>query len=35
MAWAGERVLAFLTEQRLVPSWQHRTWRRSLLMPTA
>ena len=33
MAWAGERVLSFLTEHGLVPTWQHRTWRRSLLMP--
>ena len=33
MAFAAERVLAFLTEQGLVPTWQHRTWRRSLLMP--
>jgi len=32
MAWAGEKVLAFLDEQGLVPRSQHRVWRRSLLM---
>ncbi len=33
MAWMGERVLAFLDEQELLPSMLHPVWRRSLLMP--
>lgn len=33
MAWMGEKVLAFLDEQELVPSGLHPIWKRSLLMP--
>ncbi len=33
MAWMGEKVLAFLDEQELLPRTFHPIWKRSLLMP--